>query len=230
VAELVLELSRLKARMFRPHWIVLEEAQFFLPIHGNSVSTPLLPMLTGGGWAFVSYRPDRLASQVLASLDQCLLTRSSEPEALQTVRRWLNGIDESPANIPQGYAWSSSQGLVRLRSGGRRVPHIRHLYKYFDTPLPPHKRFAFRDEQSFLGVEAASLLEFLQCLSDLPIESLSYHQARGDFAAWAEGALGDGILATQLRKLAHRSLEGQALRAALRHCVASHYTDLHAAR
>jgi hypothetical protein len=62
------------------------------------------------------------------------------------------------------------------------------------------------------------------------MESLVYHQGRGDFTAWAEDALGDGILAAQLRKLAHRALEGEALREALLECVEAHYAELQAQR
>jgi hypothetical protein len=228
VAELLRELRSLKARMFRPHWVVLEEAQYFLPPNGNSVSDALLPMLPDGGWAFITYRPDRMAAPVLASLDYCLLTRLSESGAVRHLHRWFNMDEQSPADIPAGHAWLCGQGLVHLHPGTRRVPHIRHLHKYLDVSLPPHKRFYFRDENGSLGIEAASLFEFQHCLSDLSLESLTYHHTRGDFAAWAADALGDRMLAAQLRKLARRSLEGESLRAALVKCVASHYAELHA--
>jgi hypothetical protein len=188
-------------------------------------------MLAGGGWAFVSYRPDRLANQVLTTLDHCILTRLSQPEAMQTVHQMLHHVPEaSLADIPQGHAWLCGHRVVHLRPNARRVPHIRHLYKYLDTPLPEDKHFHFRDEQSFLGLEAANLLEFLQCLRDLPVESLAYHQARGDFAAWTDHALGDRVLADHLRKLAQRPLAGRSLRRALVRRVEAHYEELHALR
>jgi hydroxymethylpyrimidine pyrophosphatase-like HAD family hydrolase len=231
VAEVVRALRPLREHRFRPHWIVLEEAQHFLPPHSNEVSSALLPMLARGGWAFVSYRPDRLVGDVLAALDQCILTRLREPEAAQALRQTKNHVPEvSLADIPRGHAWLCGQPVARLRPNARRVPHIRHLYKYLDTPLPKHKRFHFRDDRHFLRVEAASLLELLQCLRTLPIESLAYHQARGDFARWVRSGLGDGILADHLRKLAQRSLEGEALREALVQRVAAHYEELHATR
>jgi len=231
VADLLRALRSLKERKFRPHWIALEEAQHFLPPNGNVVSTALSPMLAAGGWVFVSYRPDRLANQVLTALDHCILTRLSQPEAVQTVRQMLHHVPEtSLAAIPQGHAWLCGQRLVRLRPNARRVPHIRHLYKYLDTPLPEDKRFYFRDEGGFLGLEAASLFEFLQCLRNLPIESLAYHQARGDFVAWVDDVLGDRVLADHLRKLGQRSLEGEGLRQALLQRVTEHYEELHASR
>jgi hypothetical protein len=226
VAALIDKLRSLRARRFRPHWIVLEEAQCFLPPFDTDVAATLTPLLVEGGWAFVSYRPDRLAASVLAALDQCLLTRLTEPDTVRTVRQWIYSSDELPTDIPHGYALLCGRTLVRLQTSIRRVPHIRHLYKYLDSPLPPHKRFAFRDAQGYLNLEVAGLNEFLQCLAVLPIDSLLYHQARDDFAAWAGGALGDSVLAARLRKLAKRGLSGEALRDSLAQCVSSHYAEL----
>jgi hydroxymethylpyrimidine pyrophosphatase-like HAD family hydrolase len=230
VADLLRALRPLKERKFRPHWIVLEEAQHFLPLNDNAISAALCPMLPAGGWAFVSYRPDRLSRHIMKALDQCIVTRLSEPETAQCLRRRTNCILEtSLSDTPCGYAWLCGQRVVRLRPNARRIPHIRHFYKYLDTPLPQHKRFHFRDEHGFLRVEAASLFEFLQCLRTLPSESLAYHQARGDFARWVRTGLGDLILADHLHKLAQRSLEGETLREALIRRVTSHYEELRAA-
>ncbi|HXF61919.1 MAG TPA: DUF5752 family protein [Caldilineaceae bacterium] len=111
------------------------------------------------------------------------------------------------------------------------MPHVRHLYKYLDTPLPKHKRFFFRTESGYLGVEAASLFEFRELLPTLPEASLAYHQRRGDFAKWARGALGDEILAAHLEKLAHRNeMAGETLRQALLQRVTDRYLELNAAR
>ena len=101
MADLLRALRALRERKFRPHWIVLEEAQSFLPPNGGDPLTVLLPMLAGGGWAFISYRPDRLASPVLEALNRCLLTRLSEPEALQAVHQMFSSqLPDSPADIP----------------------------------------------------------------------------------------------------------------------------------
>ena len=231
VADLLHALRPLKAHKFRPHWIVLEEAQQFVPPSDSTVWPALRPMLAGGGWAVVSYRPDRLNRELLAGLDQCVVTRLSEPEAIEALRQTTKGcLDAAPVDTPHGYAWLRGQQMLRLRPSARRVPHIRHLYKYLDTPLPRHKRFYFRDDQGFLDMEAASLFDFLRCLRTVSAESLAYHQERRDFAQWAGAALGDGILADQLRKLAQRPLQGEVLRETLLQRVATHYEELRAGR
>jgi hypothetical protein len=189
-------------------------------------------MLREKGWAFVSYRPDRLDTAVVNTIDHCIVTRLSEPESVQAVCQ-INPLPaaDSLAHTPHGYIWLCGQGQVRLRPAARRVPHIRHLYKYLNIPLPRHKRFYFRTPQAYLGLEAASLLEFKEVIPKLPLESLKYHHARGDFAAWAKSTLDDEILATHLEKLFRRKeLEGEALRQALRQRVTGRYMELHSLR
>jgi hydroxymethylpyrimidine pyrophosphatase-like HAD family hydrolase len=228
ISDLLSVLQALKERKFRPHWIVLEEAQYYLSPQDSCLAPALVPMLTGGGWAFVSYRPEQLAAPVLTTLDRCIVTHLSDPEAAQVVRERFDFSGTSLAGAPRGHIWLCGQNPVQVRLSSRRVLHVRHLHKYLDNPLPPYKRFRFRDVHGLLNLEAASLFEFMRLLPVLPVESLAYHQARGDLAAWAEGALGDGELAAHLRKLANRPLEGEALRAALSQRVASRYADLRA--
>lgn len=233
IADLIRVLHPLRERKYRPHWIVLEEAQQFLLPGGGEVTDAIIPLLEDGGWAFVSYRPDRLDPRVLRAVHHCLLTRLTEPEAVRTVKTSCQACVNSGAKIeeiPAGSALLCGGPVVRLRPAIRRVPHFRHLYKYLDTPLPPGKRFWFRNAQGGIGREAASLYEFLQLIPILPIESLEYHDRRQDFALWVEGALGDAGLAARLRKLSHRQLKGEELRNVLRQMVTSHYEELNISR
>jgi hypothetical protein len=113
-----------------------------------------------------------------------------------------------------------------MRPAIRRVPHVRHLYKYLDIPLPQGKRFVFRAEKGYLGIEAASLYELCRLIPTLPLESLEYHDRREDFVKWAEGTLGDAALASRLRKVANRRYQGEELREALDQVVSSHYEEV----
>lgn len=228
VADLFHALRPLREHKFRPHWIVLEEAQQFVATPDSTTFSAIQPMLPQGGWAFVSYRPDWLDPAVLTTIDRCLITRLSIPEALRALPCRLDDSAKAAlAQTPQGYLWASDGHLVRLHLSTRRIPHIRHLYKYLDLPLPRAKRFYFRTEQGYLGCEAASLFEFKELLASLPSESLAYHQTRGDFAAWVHHTLGDEILAAHLDKLARRpQLKGEALRQALLQRVTAHYMEI----
>lgn len=219
VAELIRLLRPLRERKYRPHWIVVEEAQQFLLPDGDEVTDAVVPQLDAGGWAFVSYRPDRMDRRVLQAMRAVL-------EHCEACRRGGIGVEE----IPTGSALLCGGPVVRLRPAIRRVPHVRHLYKYLDMPLPPGKRFWFRDEQAGIGKGAASLFEFLHLIPMLPVESLEYHDRRQDFSRWAEEALGDMGLAARLKKLSNRQLRGEELREAIRKTVAAHYEELNALR
>ncbi len=224
-------LQPVRERRYRPHWIVLDEAQQFL-FEGAETSL-VAPLLPAGGWAFVSYRPDRIHREVLTSLHHCLMTRLTEPAGANALRQHCRTCMPEDARfdtIPLGGAMLCSGQLVRMRPAIRRVPHIRHLYKYLDVPLPPEKRFWFRDHRGPVGREAASLYEFLHLLPSLPIASLEYHDRRDDFVRWAESSLGDPPLASGLRKIANRRHQGEELRRALLRLVESHYQDLWAQR
>jgi HAD superfamily hydrolase (TIGR01484 family) len=228
LAELIRALRPVRERKFRPHWIVLDEAQEFL-FEGSEVATLVRPLLDAGGWAFVSYRPDRLGDSVLASLHQCLLTRLTDSRVGDYLRTHsaIRGLQATGFDqIPMGSALLCGGDIIRMRPAIRRVPHVRHLYKYLDTPLPPGKRFSFRTEKEHLKVEAASLYELSRLIPTLPLESLEYHDRREDFVKWADTTLGDGTLASRLRKVANRRYRGEELREALNQVVSTHYEEL----
>jgi HAD superfamily hydrolase (TIGR01484 family) len=228
LAELMRALRPVRERKFRPHWIVLDEAQEFL-FEGSEITSLLRPVLDVGGWAFVSYRPDRLSSSVLTSLHHLLVTRITDSTIGECLRTECAVCSLKGANlgqIPMGSALLCGGDVVRMRPAIRRVPHVRHLYKYLDIPLPPGKRFVFRTEKGYLGVEAASLYELAHLIPTVPLESLEYHDRREDFVKWAEGTLGDGGLASRLRKVANRRYQGEELRAALNQVVSTHYEEI----
>jgi HAD superfamily hydrolase (TIGR01484 family) len=228
IVDLIRALRPVREHKFRPHWIVLDEAQEFL-FEGSEVSTLLQPLLDTGGWAFVSYRPDRLSEPVLNSLHHLLMTKLTDSQIDDHLRKHCAVCSLQGARldqIPMGSALLCGGELVRMRPAIRRVPHVRHLYKYLDIPLPQGKRFSFRTDKGHLGIEAASLYEFSRLLPILPLESLEYHDRREDFVKWADWTLCDGGLAARLRKVANRHYEGEELREALTQVASTHYEEL----
>jgi HAD superfamily hydrolase (TIGR01484 family) len=228
IVDLIRALRPVREHKFRPHWIVLDEAQEFL-FEGSEVSTLLQPLLEAGGWAFVSYRPDRLSEPVLNSLHHLLMTKLTDSQIDDHLRKHCAVCSLQGARldqIPMGSALLCGGELVRMRPAIRRVPHVRHLYKYLDIPLPQGKRFSFRTDKGHLGIEAASLYEFSRLLPILPLESLEYHDRREDFVKWADWTLCDGGLAARLRKVANRHYEGEELREALTQVASTHYEEL----
>jgi len=228
LVKLLRALRPVRERKFRPHWIVLDEAQEFL-FEGSEVTMMLSPLLEAGGWAVVSYRPDRLSESVLTALHHLLLTRLTERQIEDYLRAHCAVYSMKGVNldqIPIGSALLCGGELIRLRPSIRRVLQVRHLYKYLDVPLPQWKRFSFRTEKGHLGIEAASLHELSCLITRLPLESLEYHDQREDFVKWADGALGDEGFAARLRKVANRRYQGEELREALNQVVSTHSEEI----
>jgi hypothetical protein len=227
VSALFQMLGPLKKQQFRPHWMLLEEAQQCLSRPDNELSKALIPLLEFGGCGLVSYRPDRLGDNVLDTLNLCLLLRLTSPEAIQAVRQVF---DMPPttllSDIPDKHTLLDGERLLTLPPEARRVEHVRHLHKYLDVPLPRHKRFYFRDEQGYLALEAGSLSEFKEILGYLPQESIVYHCNRGDFVAWTQHALNDAELAAHIHDISQASLDGDTLRKALQVQVAARLEEL----
>ncbi len=234
VADLLCRLRELRTRRFRPHWILLEEAQHFLLRGGSKVEAEVLPLMAEGGVAIVSYCPDRLPSAVLRALGRLLLAPLSDPDAVASLRLDATGlVGDGPIDIPSGEMLLCDRRrrvIVHLRSLWRRAPHVRHLHKYLHEPLPPHKRFHFRVGAGATGVEAASLVEFLGCLGTISDDSLAYHSRRGDFPTWAAQSVGDQLLASQLKSLGERPLSIAELRKALIQLVGHRCDELAAFR
>jgi hydroxymethylpyrimidine pyrophosphatase-like HAD family hydrolase/CheY-like chemotaxis protein len=244
VLEFLRALRGLRTRRGRPHWFLIDEAQSFCPPEGGELTNLLLDgMLEGLGVGLVSYRPSQLSPLLLEKLDHCLLTRLINPEELHALAPYLKQFEEGPevldqiSRLPVGQTYlcsnvykpltSSLQSPVRFQTGPRSIPHIRHLQKYLRAPLPEQKRFYFCNPHGRnLGYSAANLWEFRQMLGGVPLDSLVYHQHRGDFECWLLDVLGDGELARQVHKLDGRAIGGEALRQALLEVVINRYDEL----
>jgi hydroxymethylpyrimidine pyrophosphatase-like HAD family hydrolase/CheY-like chemotaxis protein len=237
-------LRGLRIRRGRPHWFLIDEAQSFCPREGGELTDLLLESMQEGlGVGLVSYRPSQLSELLLKRLDHCLLTRLGIPEEIQALEPYLSQFDEGHdvlaqlPNLPVGQIFlcsnvyrpltSKLQSPVRFQTGPRSIPHIRHLQKYLRAPLPENKRFYFCSSTGrSLGYSAANLWEFRQIISSIPLDSVLYHQQRGDFGLWLQDVLGDGDLSREVQKLNHRELHGENLRQALLEMVINRYDEL----
>ena len=244
VLEFLHALRGVRARRGRPHWILIDEAQYFCPREGGELTDLLLEsLLEGLSVGLVTYCPSQLSPLLIEKLDDCLLTRLRNPLEIEALEPYLSKASENHllgtqlAGLAVGQAYLCSNAFrpltadlhspVRFQVGPRAIPHIRHLQKYLRSPLPSHKRFYFCDPNGInLGVSAASLWEFRELLSVVQSDSLQYHQLRGDFEHWILNVLGDSELARQVHKLDGRQLKGDVLCQALLELVVHRYAEL----
>jgi hypothetical protein len=191
-----------------PHWIVIDEAHYFL-----NERSPLACRFDRrtGSWAFVTYRPSLMASAVLEHVNAYLVRRTTLEEeryaltgAFQAHLRGDALAAATVAALEEGRVGLllDVDGAVSWREftpAERVTTHAHHGRKYADTHLPEDKAFRFREDEA--GTVAHSVAEFCAAVERVPIASLRHHLLGGDFSRWAAGVLGDARLAAAFRKL-----------------------------
>ena len=108
----------------------------------------------------------------------------------------------SPYGIPYDASVTYFSVLCDLHYRLKKRTHLA------DSPF----RFA-TDTDQFTGEVAWSLAGLRSILKTVSIESLLYHNSRGDLALWAATSLDDASLAERLAKL--KSIKGERLRKGL---------------
>ncbi|HZP42153.1 MAG TPA: HAD hydrolase family protein [Candidatus Binatia bacterium] len=200
-----------------PHWVVLDEAHYFL--HARTALARRFEGRTGS-YAFVTYRPSLLAPAVLADVNAHLVMRTT----LEEERYFLTGLLQ--AHGPRDLV--ASDALARVQEGRpallldvagapswrlftpapRTTAQAHHGRKYADTLLPGDRAFRFREDGA--GTVARSVVEFAAAVERVPMASLRHHLLGGDFSRWAADVLGDVRLAAAFRKLEETTRVGAA--------------------
>jgi hydroxymethylpyrimidine pyrophosphatase-like HAD family hydrolase len=201
----------------QPHWIVVDEAHYFLhePDFRQQMDLEL------AGYMLVTYRVSNLYPDLLKAVESIVVTQitdSREAQVLATmygqpgeVSEWesvLRGltIDEA-AVLPQVDA--RERKLKKFTVAARLTPHVRHRSKYLEVPMPEHHGFVFTFNARPFGSTARTLKEFVTMLGQVPSASLDGHARRGDFSRWIAEVFGDQPLAAEIRKVELRYRSGE---------------------
>lgn len=244
VRQLLPMLMELRRRTGLPHWIVVDEAHYFLnqPSAENELDLELAAYL------LVTYRPSHLHPTLLQACGTIIAAPLTDPDELVTLTT-LSGIDdvesdwaqvlgslgmEEAAIVPR----DASQGHSpqRFTTATRLTSHVRHRSKYVDVPMPMNRAFHFSCHGRNFGPPARSLNEFVDFQSRLPLESIEGHARRGDFSRWIADVFGDQPLAEAVIEVERQFRRGQIenLSAALcqpirdRYELADFYVDVDA--
>lgn len=201
----------------QPHWIVMDEAHYFLhePDFRQMVDIEL------AGYMLVTHRVSNLPPDLLKEVESIIVTQITDPResrALSTMygrageeAEWealLNGLNmDEAALLPRVDA--PERRLQRFKVAGRMTPHVRHRSKYLEVPMLEHHAFVFTCNGNPLGGSARTLKEFVISLTRLPESAIGGHARSGDFSRWIADVFDDQPLASALRKVERRYRSGQ---------------------
>lgn len=185
-----------------PQWVVFDEADRSVGRHGlaRQVFDP-----AEKGHCLVTWRPQDLSADALASIDAVVALTSPRPAGA------LVDITAAVADVPRSTIAALLTGepgravlASRDRPGApiafglapRATSHLRHEHKYGHKGLPPERRFYFYTAVgATTGAVAANLTELKAELDRCDRAVLRHHCSRGDLSRWVDRVLHDPGLA-----------------------------------
>jgi hydroxymethylpyrimidine pyrophosphatase-like HAD family hydrolase len=206
VGELLPRLAELRRRRGLPHWIVLDEAHYFLKDWHTNPPVDL----ELAAYLLITYRPSQLSSELVKTLGSVIVTRLTDPGEIRTLAaiceaegmesEWTTllraqVIAEAVLLPVKGSLWPTPR---RFTISERITSHVRHRAKYLDVPMPEGHAFVFTLHGQPVGKPARTLKEFGMMLERLPIASIEGHARRGDFSHWIGEVFGDRPLAVAI--------------------------------
>jgi hypothetical protein len=131
IQELLPAIQKLRARLGRPHWLLIDDIHSLCPPEEGQLTDLLLNSLQAGGFGLVSDHPSQVSPTLLESLDCWLVTYLSHPEEIAALRPFLTKHTGGPAalsqlpSLPAGYAYlclddleqsTPAKGFIKLRA------------------------------------------------------------------------------------------------------------------
>ena len=201
-------LNEIRRKTGLPHRILVDEAHYFLQ---DAAAHHLLD-LDANGYTFVTYWASRLPQELLAATEVMIVTRESNPEEIEALRRWCAKcapVDPARWTVLSRLATAQavalplteeSRGeLVQFTLGARLTPHVRHREKYVDVPVSEARAFVFTPNGHHGSRVVRTLRQFVAELERR--QDLGGYLRRGDLSRWVADVFGDHALAAELREL-----------------------------
>jgi hypothetical protein len=198
LASLLPRLSRLRAKVGRPHWLVIDEAHHVLP---SDESTTALVGARLESAILVTLQPRHLAGHVLRAVDTLVAVGADSDS---TVRDFARAVGVPSPSVPKlqpdnvnALVWLRQTTLTPfpLQVALPHAEHRRHRRKYADGDLGENNSFFFRGPNDELNLRAQNLTMFSQLAEGVDDATWLFHLRRGDYSRWFHAAIKDESLA-----------------------------------
>jgi HAD superfamily hydrolase (TIGR01484 family) len=203
LAKLLPELSHLRTKTGRPHWIVIDEAHHLLPADWDPAPLSLPRELLG--LILVTVHPDQLPKELLGSVET-VIGVGNEP--YDAAAQFCQAAELPPPPIipidkdaRQAYFWNVGGSASAVSIGEPKALRQRHVRKYAKGELGEDQSFYFRGPSNKLNLRAQNLAIFVQIAAGVDEETWMHHLRLGDYSRWFAEIIKDNALADEARAI-----------------------------
>jgi hydroxymethylpyrimidine pyrophosphatase-like HAD family hydrolase/energy-coupling factor transporter ATP-binding protein EcfA2 len=224
-------LQELRARIGRPHWIVMDEVHHLLPAAWETGGLALPEKLYSSFQ--ITVHPSLMAAKALEDI-HIVIAIGTAPETMlaefaETAGKSLAETEGGAQTLESGQAliWFHRDGRApfRFKVAPAKIEHRRHTRKYAKGELGPDQSFYFRGPGNRLNLRAQNLILFLQIAEGVDDETWTHHLRNGDYSSWLLEAIKDKELARMAEAVERDStLSPAESRRRIREAVEKQYT------
>jgi HAD superfamily hydrolase (TIGR01484 family) len=223
-------LQELRARLGRPHWIVVDEAHHLMP--STWQAAPLVIPRGLRQMLYITVHAASMSREVLGTIDMLLAVGEAPGRTVRefceaTGRTVPPGLGTTELAKGEALVWDirGDEPPFRVRTEPPKAERRRHGRKYVEGNLGPDRSFYFRGPDGSLNLRAQNLLLFLQLADGVDDTTWLFHLQQGDYARWFREQVKDEELAGEAEQLAAEpGLGAEEGRARLREAVEQRYT------
>ena len=226
-AQLLPRILTMRARLARPHWLLIDEAHHLLPAGRSDMSTA--PPSAFTATIFITVHPDAVSPDVLQLVDTVIALGD---HAHDVISRFCAAVGIDAPALPPPPAgdevlfWQRDEGApfaVKVR--GPKQAHKRHTRKYAQGELAEEQNFYFRGPGNRLNLRAQNTTLFVQIAEGVDDETWEFHLRRGDYSEWFRQMIKDPALADEVAAVERdTSLSPAESRARIKDAVNRRYT------
>jgi HAD superfamily hydrolase (TIGR01484 family) len=226
LARVLPELLALRARIGRPHVVIVDEAHHMLPRDWDPGGAAVPADLEG--FLFVTTHPDQVSHRMLGCVDRLLVVGKNASKAVEAFCHARNmGM---PGDIPEvapgevlvlGPCHGPLRKLQVIAGTGDRR---RHRRKYAQGRLGADTSFYFRGADKKLNLRAHNLTMFVELADGVDEATWVWHREQRDYSQWLRDCVKDGELAEEVAAIEQDKTAPSEARRQLRAAIERRYT------
>jgi hypothetical protein len=235
LSDFIAAIANLRAKIGRPHWVLMDEAHHLLPAERDVSATASLESLPPV--ILVTVDPTTLAVDALRKVDDIFAVGDKAPEAISGFAKALSipapQLPQTPLAKGEALFWrrSAGRGAQIMKSHAPAEKAERHIRKYAEGALGEDKSFYFRGPMNALNLRAQNLTLFMQMADGVDDDTWLHHLRAHDYSRWIREAIKDEELADELERIEGQpERDPRATRRAVREAIERKYTAPASAR